>query len=116
MRPLARLSLLLIAAAVLPSLAVLWARLDQRSERAADAALVMLIHDYDQHAGRDTSRPVEELRAWLAAHGSHPLAPILKKGFWWQDHDAQPATQGFRAGQLETHLQLAQKMITHTKP
>jgi hypothetical protein len=111
-----RLPLIILAAALLPSLAIIWSRLDQRSERAADADLLMLIHDYHQSSGEGITRSVVDLRGWLAAHGSHSLAPILKKGFWWYDHDAQPATQGFRSGQLETHLQLSRAMISHAKP
>jgi len=102
-----------LLAALLPVLAVLWARFDQCSERKADAALLMCIHELKSETGEE--RKIAELREWLSSHSTHPLAAVIKKGFWWYDSDAHPNTAGMRRSQLESHLHLAESMIAATQ-
>jgi hypothetical protein len=70
-----RLHLIIVTAALLPSLAVVWSRYDERSERAADAALACAL------AQRSALfMPSKyECEEWLEHHGNHPLAAELRR-------------------------------------
>jgi hypothetical protein len=75
MKPLARLQLIIITASLLPTLAIVWSRYDQRSERAADAALAAALA---QRSAPFLASP-DDCNEWLIKHPRHPLAPELRR-------------------------------------
>lgn len=70
-----RLHLIITIAGFMPAMSIVWHRIDERAERAADAELAVALaalHDPSQ-------RSPDACNAWLRAHSSHPLADQVRR-------------------------------------
>lgn len=110
-----RLCLVTVISALLPVIALVVFRQSLRDERQADAALLMAISDMSlgiQARGSVDNLYLDDLRQWLAANSSHPLACIIREGLKDYDHDREPRTQDYRSGELQRRLDDARAMLT----
>lgn len=67
------LALIIVLSSLLPAIAVIWSRMDQRDDQAARAELAAALN-YDHNSPHP-----HDCAEWLARHGSHPLAPMVRR-------------------------------------